>query len=109
MSEIVKFRDQTPERLASEVESAIGLLRADGYSGCVALIEFLASNTARAVEAEREATAKWHEARAEKLRWPAARYFRFGERENGRETEAELHTHRISAIDIRNGEHMKGA
>ena len=45
MSEIVKFRDQTPERLASEIESAIKLLRADGYSGCVALIEHLATLT----------------------------------------------------------------
>ena len=63
----------------------------------------------QAVALEREAIAKWHESRADELRFVAARYFRLGQREAGKITEAELHTHRISAIDIRNGEHTKDA
>lgn len=56
-------------------------------------------------KAEREVIAAWHESRADELRFVAARYFRLGQREAGKITEAELQTHRISAIGIRNGEH----
>ena len=66
-------------------------------------------DVAQAVAIEREAIAGWHESRADELRFVAARYFRLGQREAGKITEAKLHTHRISAIDIRNGEHTKAA
>ena len=68
------------------------------------MLDFIALQVRKA---ECEAIAGWHESRADELRFIAARYFRLGQREAGKITEAELHMHRISAIDIRNGEHLK--
>ena len=108
-----QFNAQVEASIAMLVNSGIPLERIELINrttedmSVVTEVRSRTSDEAQAVAIEREAAAGWHESRADELRFVAARYFRLGQREAGKITEAELHTHRLSAINIRNGEHVK--